>query len=150
MLQLLQLRGLFWGWACEDPHDHLQNFIDVCSLFKYWGVMQEAIKLRLFSFSIIGEAAKWLAELPQGSIASWKKLQNKLLERFFPPSWIVKLWRSIENFWWIDDEPLHEAWQWFWKLLFQCPNHGIPDHLMLQHFYLSLSIVNKSVADWLA
>lgn len=47
--------------------------------------MQEAIKLRFFPFSIIGEAAKWLAELPQGSITSWEELQNKLLERFFPP-----------------------------------------------------------------
>lgn len=62
ILKFLQLKGLFGGQDHEAPHEHLWNFVDVCLPFKYWGVTQEAIRLRLFPFSIIREAMRFLAD----------------------------------------------------------------------------------------
>lgn len=59
---------------------------------------------------------------------------------------MIKLRRNIENSTRIDDELSHESWQGFWKLLLQFPTHD-PDYLLLQYFYISFNIVNKSTTN---
>ena len=50
-LQLLQ--GIqFHRLAHEDPNAHILNFLEVCDTVKYNGVSDNAIRLRLFSFSL--------------------------------------------------------------------------------------------------
>ena len=50
-LQLLQ--GIqFHGLAHEDSNAHILNFLEVCDTVKYNGVSDDAIRLRLFPFSL--------------------------------------------------------------------------------------------------
>jgi len=74
VMQLLKMKELFEGLAHEDPHDHIRNFVDVCGPFSFKNISQESVCLRLFPFSLIGEATKWLADLPRDSITSWDEL----------------------------------------------------------------------------
>ena len=46
----------FCGKANEDANAHLQQFLELCSTFVIKGVSQDAIRLRLFPFSLLGRA----------------------------------------------------------------------------------------------
>ena len=68
-LQLLQ--GIqFHGLAHEDPNAHILNFLEVYDRVKYNGVSDDAIRLRLFPFSLKDKAKHWLISEPSDSITS--------------------------------------------------------------------------------
>jgi hypothetical protein len=46
----------FCGKANEDDRTHLQQFLELCSTFVIKGVTQNATRLRLFMFSLLGRA----------------------------------------------------------------------------------------------
>ena len=49
------LASPFCGKANEDANAHLQHFLEICSTFTIKGVTQEAKRLRLFPFSLLGK-----------------------------------------------------------------------------------------------
>ena len=49
----------FCGKAHEDANAHFQHFLAICSTFTIKGVSQEAIRLCLFPFSLLGKAKQW-------------------------------------------------------------------------------------------
>ncbi|KAK4736862.1 hypothetical protein R3W88_000559 [Solanum pinnatisectum] len=92
------MNGLYGGLAHEDPYEHIRNFVDVCGPFSFKNISQESICLKLFSFSLMGDATKWLAELPRDSITSWDELTIIFFVRFFPPSNMKTLRDNIQGF----------------------------------------------------
>ena len=46
----------FCGKPNEDANAHLQNFLELCKTVTIRGVMADAIRLRLFPFSLLGKA----------------------------------------------------------------------------------------------
>ena len=44
----------------ENPHIHLCNFLAKCDTIKFNGVSADAIRLRLFPFSLTDRASDWL------------------------------------------------------------------------------------------
>ena len=89
-LQLLQ-EIQFHRLAHEDSNAHILNFLEVCDTVKYNGVSDDAIRLRLFPFSLKEKAKHWLISESPDSITSWDDLSNKFLARFFPPTKATKL-----------------------------------------------------------
>ena len=53
------LASPFFGKANEDASADLQQFLELCSTFVIKGVSQDAIRLRLFLFSLLGRAKQW-------------------------------------------------------------------------------------------
>ena len=63
IIQIVQ-NNQFGGLQGEDPYAHILTFLNVCATFKINGITDDAIRLRLFSFSVRDKAQLWLASLP--------------------------------------------------------------------------------------
>ncbi|PHT29434.1 hypothetical protein CQW23_30970 [Capsicum baccatum] len=150
MIQLLQLKGLFGGLACDDLNMHLINFISICKSFDNPGVGQNAIRLRLFPLSLSGEATLWLNGLTPNSITNWRQLKDAFLERFFPPSKRAQLRDEISNFRQLPTEALYETWERFKTKLMRCPNHHMTNVHLMEILYRSLNSITKPVVDNMA
>lgn len=64
----------FGGLPNDDPNDHLVSFLDIFDTFKYNGVTDEAIRLRLFPFTLCDKTKSWMHSPPSGSITTWNDL----------------------------------------------------------------------------
>ncbi|KAF7814932.1 uncharacterized protein G2W53_028901 [Senna tora] len=103
-IQLLQANGQFGGSPIEDPNNHILNFLEICDTFKHNGVSDDAIRLRLFPFSLRDKAKVWLQSLPEGSISTWEELAQQFLTKYFPPGKTAKMRNDITSFVLLDNE----------------------------------------------
>ena len=78
-------------------------------MFRVNGVPDNAIRLRLFPFSLKDRAKEWLNSLPTRSIFDWATLVQKFLAKYFPPAKTVKLRNDITNFMQYDQESMYKA-----------------------------------------
>ncbi|KAF7824539.1 uncharacterized protein G2W53_022683 [Senna tora] len=146
-IQLLQVNGQFGGSPIEDPNNHILNFLEICDTFKHNGVSDDAIRLRLFPFSLRDKAKVWLQSLPEGSITTWEELAQQFLTKYFPLGKTAKMRNDITSFVLLDNESLYEAWERFKELLRKCPHHGLPKWLQVQTFYNGLSSEIRTSID---
>ncbi|XP_039121203.1 uncharacterized protein LOC120257957 [Dioscorea cayenensis subsp. rotundata] len=135
------------GLADEDPHAHLSRFLQICSTFKINSVSDDAIRLRLFLFSLRGAAYRWLISLAPGSITTWKDMVKKFLARYFPPSKAARLRQEISSFQQGYSETLFEAHERFKDLLRQCPHHGFASWMRVQILFNGLSYQTRQLID---
>ncbi|KAL5570763.1 hypothetical protein UlMin_020360 [Ulmus minor] len=105
----------------DDPNAHISSFLEVCDLYKINGVSEDAVRLRVFPFSLQDRAKEWLNSLPPGSITTWNELY--------------------------DQESLYEAWERFREMLRKCPHHGIPIWLQVSTFYNGLVSNYRAMID---
>ncbi|KAH9780391.1 hypothetical protein KPL71_008059 [Citrus sinensis] len=147
MFQMLQTVGQFNGLPNEDPHLHLKLFLEASDAFKIAGATQDALRLRLFPYSLRDRARAWLNSLPSDSITTWNELADKFLMKYFPPIKNTKLRNEITSFHQLEDESLYEAWERFKELLRRCPHHGIPCCIQLETFYNGLNPSTRLIVD---
>ncbi|XP_074329204.1 uncharacterized protein LOC141666867 isoform X2 [Apium graveolens] len=98
IIQWMQNSIQFGGSPTEDPNMHIRDFIEICDTFKFNGVSKDAVKLRLFPFSLRDKAKSWLHSLPAGSITTWKDLAQKFLNKFFPMAKTAAIRNAITQF----------------------------------------------------
>ncbi|KAJ8770585.1 hypothetical protein K2173_018076 [Erythroxylum novogranatense] len=103
----------FGGLPLEDPNTNWETFLDICDLFKQNGVSEDAVRLRLFPFSLQDKARAWLASLQSGSITTWDEMMRLFLAKFFPPAKVAKMKNEITSFTQYENESLYEAWERF-------------------------------------
>jgi hypothetical protein len=93
----------------------------------------------LFPFSLDERAKQWYTH-NVGKVASdWEELRNKFCVAFFPISRIAALRQEILNFRQKEKETVGVAWDRFSILTRSGPDLSIPNHVLLQHFWLGLS-----------
>ena len=138
IIQIIQQSVQFGGNSYEDPILHIASFLEICDTFKVNGMTDDAIRLRLFSFSLRDKAKGWLMSHPVGTITTWDGLAQKFLAKYFPPKKMVKMRNDIISFMQGNEESLYEAWERYTELLRKCPHHGLPFWIQVQTFYNGL------------
>src|SRR3954466_8608868 len=135
MITMIQNMVQFFGLPHEDPNQHIANFLEYCDTFKMNGVSDDAIRLRLFSFSLRDKAKAWVQAQPAGAFKTWDELSKAFIYKYFPPSRASQLKNEILGFQQLDGENLYEAWERYKDLLKRCPNHELPKWVQVQTFY---------------
>ena len=79
MFQMLEIVGKFNELLSEDPYLHLKLFLEVSEAFKIAGALHEALRLRIFSFSLRDRVRVCLNSLPPDFITIWNDLADKYL-----------------------------------------------------------------------
>ncbi|WZZ35155.1 hypothetical protein YC2023_018556 [Brassica napus] len=125
----------YHGLALEDPFDHLDRFDSYCGLSKTNGVSEDALKLKLFPFSLGDKARQWEKSLPSDSITTWDECKRAFLEKFFSSSRTAKLRNEISSFQQKGLEGFSEAWERFKGYQAQCPHHDFSKESLLSTFY---------------
>ena len=98
----------------------LQIFLEICDTLKYNGVSNDALRLRLFPFTLKDKVRAWLKSQPPGSFTNWDDLARAFLAKYFPPSKTAKVVKELTSFQQFENESLSEAWERFTELQRSC------------------------------
>ena len=78
---------------------------------------RDAIRLSLFSFSLSGEAKRWLHSFKGNNLKSWDEVVEKFLKKYFLESKTTEGKAAISFFHQLPDELLSDALERFRGLL---------------------------------
>ncbi|GJU33133.1 hypothetical protein Tco_1176722 [Tanacetum coccineum] len=70
----------FFGNKNKDAHDHVDRVLNIVCLFNILGVSQEAVLLRVFSFTLTESAKRWVDRLTLGSVNTWDLLKKAFIQ----------------------------------------------------------------------
>ena len=65
-------------------------------------MLKDAVRLNLFSFSLAGEAKRWLHSFKGNSLKTCEEVVEKFLKKYFPESKTAKGMATISSFSYID------------------------------------------------
>nr|GEV74201.1 reverse transcriptase domain-containing protein [Tanacetum cinerariifolium] len=142
LLQLVQANK-FHGYESENPHTQISNFKRMTATLKYRDVLNDAIKLMLFPYSLENAARIWYEKEPPNSILIWDDLVNKFVNQFFPPSKTTHLKNEISRFTQRFKKTFGEAWDRFKEMLRACPHHRFSELTQIDTFYNGLNEQNQ-------
>ncbi|RDX70502.1 hypothetical protein CR513_50245, partial [Mucuna pruriens] len=101
--------------------------------------------MKAFPFSLDGAAKDWLYLQP-ALLNTWGDMK-RTLEKFFPASKIMTIWKEICGIRQHVEETLHEYWERFNRLCATCQHHHISEQLLIQYFYKGLMMMDRSMID---
>ena len=123
--------------------------MELCSTFVIRGVSQDAIRLRLFSFSLLGIEKQWFYA-NKTAVDTWDKCAKAFLTKFFPTGKTNALRGRISSFQQASNESIPEAWERLQEYILACPHHRMENWLILQNFYNELTQSSRDHVDAVA
>nr|GFA12753.1 hypothetical protein [Tanacetum cinerariifolium] len=131
----------------DDANKHLDKFLHVTQSIKVNGVIDDALRLYLFSHSLTHHATAWFDRFPMNSITTFEQMAKMLLEKYFPPYMVTKLRNEITNFRQSPDESLFEACEHYKLSINCCPNHNMLPVTQIDTFYNGLTLRHRDTIN---
>ena len=125
----------------------MATFIEICNTVKITDVPDEAIRLSLFSFSLAGEAKRWLHSFKGNNLKTWEEVVEKFLKKYFPESKTAEGKAAISSFHQFPDESLSKELERLRGLLRRTPTHGFSEPIQLNMFIDGLRPQTKQLLD---
>lgn len=135
LIQMISNQAFEGDIELEDPHRHLERFVQMCGSFRINGVTSDQARLHMFPYSIKGRALEWFQQLPNATVATWEGLSTAFLSKYYPSDKTQQLRTMIMSFKAQPGEGLYQAWERFKALLRKCPHHGLEDWQIISTFY---------------
>ena len=103
------------------------------------GMTPEALRWKLFPFSLIERAEQWYTRMIGNMSGDWEELRDDFCYSFSLTECIDSLLTDILDFEQLE-ESIGAAWARFSRILASIPDTSIPDEVSLEVFYLGLDM----------
>ncbi len=127
----------FHGYESETVVAHLTKLNDIAALFTNNERSRYLYLLKIFPFSLKGDAKIWFNSLDPGCVRSPQDMIYYFSAKYFPAHKKQAALREIYNFVQIEEESLPQAWGRLLQLL-----NALPDHPLEKMKYLISSIMD--------
>ena len=128
----------FYGYESETVVAHLTKLNDIATLFTHDEKFRYLYILKIFPFSLKGDAKTWYNSLAPGCVRSPQDMIYYFSAKYFPAHKKQAALREIYNFVQIKEESLPQAWGGgLLRLL-----NALPDHPLKKNEILDISIMD--------
>lgn len=110
-------------------------------------IIDDQVKSRMFGFSLIARAKDCFQCITNGTIQTWKELEDKFLKRYYFNAQFVERKIAITSFVQEEAMPLSDAWERFKLILRKCLNHNTGSIEEITHFMDGLRTHTRMFLD---
>ena len=137
----------FYGYESETVVAHLTKLNDIATLFTNDEKTRYYYILKLFLFSLKGDAKIWFNSVYPGCVRSPQDMIYYFFAKYFPTHKKKIALREIYNFVQIEEESLPQAWGRLLQLLNALPDHPLKKNEIVDIFYNGLTDVSRDYLD---
>src|SRR3954465_5723941 len=137
----------FHGYESETVVAHLTKLNDIATLFTNDERSRYFYILKIFPFSLKGDAKIWFNSLDPGCVRSPQDMIYYFSAKYFPAHKKQAALREIYNFVQIEEESLPQAWRRLLQLLNALPDHPLKKTEILDIFYNGLTDASRDHLD---
>ena len=137
----------FYGLESETVVAHLTKLNGIATLFTNDEKSRYYYILKIFPFSLKGDAKTWYNSLAPGCVRSPQDMIYYFSAKYFPAHKKQAALREIYNFVQIKEESLPQAWGRLLRLLNALPDHPLKKNEILDIFYNGLTDASKDYLD---
>ena len=137
----------FHGYECETVVAHLTKLNDIATLFTKDERTRYFYILKIFPFSLKGDAKTWFNSLDPGCVHSPQDMIYYFSTKYLPAHKKQATLREIYNFVQIKEESLPQAWGRLLRLLNALPDHPLKKTEILDIFYNGLTDASRDFRD---
>ena len=133
----------FYGLESETVVAHLSKLNDIATLFTHDDKYRYFYILKIFLFSLKGDAKTWYNSLAPGCVHSPQDMIYYFSAKYFPAHKKQDALREIYNFVQIKEESLPQAWGRLLRLLNALHDHPLKKNEILDIFYNGLTDASR-------